>query len=679
MVQGLPEGHQNSAHMNILLSYSKRHFDPSLPATQQKHWGSSANILARALYEELSELGTLTYVDAQEDPASVSQDQPYDLFVGVFTHFDKWRRASRAKQSIFFAVNMHPTQRNRLLRQFKAEWHLPQAAFSSWDMAPVKAIKRSLQDTDAIIAVGNIATYNSYIVGGVPKSKVKVINYAADGPTVSVPAVKKGRRYLHVASELGLRKGFDVVAELAETAAKYPDFHLDLVGLPTNDYYKQRLNQLVERLGSQCTYHGWLDASSKEYAAVLKANDVILFPSIEEGQAGTVLDAMRYGLIPLITRNVGVDFAPLGWVDLAADRTQRSEVLQRALALTPAETTALKRKTIEYYQLMHEPWRENLRDSLRGAVAGELYPKVDVTLAIFNKEKTIRHLVNRLKVVASEYPNSEIHIIFDGCKDRTEPIVRHYFRNHPHLRVTYDVTPNIFEVKSNNLGLKQSQGKYAVILQDDNVMYDRNILYEAVTFLDKCPQAAILGGLAGVNYYPRGTKGLKGNGQIAMTPQEVYWRQDQVTDPALQQQIFEVDACMRGPLFLRKSFLEKHGYLDEIYAPLYQDDMDLAFRAKKYGFKVFCILMNVRNEMLTMAHYDAKRAKFFDDIIKRNTDIFYKRWHPTTEKNYARFNRIEIQALPHERRHDAIMRAGSRTKRLLRNPKIIMQRLTRPS
>jgi hypothetical protein len=81
--------------------------------------------------------------------------------------------------------------------------------------------------------------------------------------------------------------------------------------------------------------------------------------------------------------------------------------------------------------------------------------------------------------------------------------------------------------------------------------------------------------LAGVNYYPKGTPVI-GKGQVALDPNETYWRQDAVSDPSYANEIFQVDACMRGPLIIRKDFMDKHGYLDEYYAPFYMDDIDIA-------------------------------------------------------------------------------------------------------
>jgi GT2 family glycosyltransferase len=236
-----------------------------------------------------------------------------------------------------------------------------------------------------------------------------------------------------------------------------------------------------------------------------------------------------------------------------------------------------------------------------------------------------------------------VHIIFDGCVDATEEKVRYFYEAKKDYPVTFEVTPDIFEVKTNNIGLKKSKGDYCIIMQDDTYIDDPSLFMEAVCFLDKAPRVAILGCLAGVNFYPRGTEALTGKGQIKIKPDEVYLRQDAVTDPLLKARFFEVDACMRGPLIIRREFLLQYGYLDEVYAPLYNDDMDICFRAKEKGYKVFAMLGAVRNASLTMAKYDAEKGAYFSKIQKRNTDIFYSRYTPSVDKRYMRVLRTPIR------------------------------------
>jgi GT2 family glycosyltransferase len=631
--------------MRILLSYSRIHFDPARTPAEHKHWGSSASILARTLYRLLSELGEVTYIEGGEHRQHAGES--YDLFVGIDRNFADILKQCRIKRSVLWAVNMHPVERNRLLRDFVKAAGLPDAAYSGWDIVDARASVQAIAGADAILCAGNIATFNSYLRQGVPPRKLKVLNYAVGES--SRPFQGEGSaapRFLHVTSEIGLRKGFDILADIfgAPDLLRH-DFHLDVVGLPTNPHYEEKLRALQTTLGDRLTVHGWVDSATTAYQALMERADFLVFPTIEEGQAGTVLDAARHGVIPILSRHAGVDFSPLGFFELSPKSQANRDLLRSAMTLDLPGRRHLKAKTVEYYEELHLPFESNLRDSIRRCVAGSPYPPIDIVLPIFNKEHSITPLLTDMDRACRAYGDVQLHLILDGCVDRSEEVVRRFFRRGRPYRVSFDVTPNIFEVRSNNIGLKKATGTYAAVSQDDVHIYDPRLFFEVVTFLDKNPRAAILGTLAGVNYYPRGTT-VQGPGQIAMNPNEVYWRQDAATDPALAHKIFEVDACMRGPLFFRKSFLETRGYLDEVYAPLYQDDMDICFRAKAAGQKVYCLLGRVENRSLTMAHYDAERWRFFDEVIRKNTDTFYNRWTPSIDKDYLSIERVGIESPP---------------------------------
>ncbi|HSX17901.1 MAG TPA: methyltransferase domain-containing protein [Candidatus Saccharimonadales bacterium] len=627
--------------MKILLSYSKLHFDPTKKPEQHKYWDSSANILARSLYEILSFMGEVTYVDAWENHSLGRKS--FDLFVGINSNFTNIAGScDNVGKKVLFAVNMHPTERNELLSRFADLERLPKEAFAEDDLQSEQPIIESLEKADYILCVGNNAVYSSYIKHGIPPSKIKMLNYGVGEPG-KIKKTSGIRTFTYVASSIGLRKGFDIVLALIEELDRtHAEYRFNIIGPPSNDYYKKKLESLGKRFRGSVIYHNWLDSSGEKYQKVLSGSDFVINPSLEEGQAGTVLDAIRFGAVPLLSINSGIDYSPLGLVEMATGSVVNKRLIAKSLALSNGSLDGLKLKTREYYQEYHQNFMPQLQELLEGCMHGKLYPKISVVLPIFNKEKTIEELLGYLDTALKSYGNSELHIIFDGCKDNTKKITRRFYRGRNNYSVTFEATPNIFEVKTNNIGLRKSSGKYGIIIQDDIYIYDPFAFYEAVTFLDKNPTAAILGGLAGVNYYPLGTK-LKGSGQIAQDKNEVYWRQDEKTDPTLRHKVFEVDACMRGPLILRKSFLDEHGYLDEIFAPFYMDDMDIGLRAKKFGYKVYCMIMNAENKSQTVATYDTEeRKKFWQDTMDRNTKLFYERWTPTREKNYSWVHRPDM-------------------------------------
>jgi len=620
--------------MKILLAYSKSHFDPSKKPGEQKYWGSSANILARTLYKQCQELGDVTYVDSWTD-ADIDplKGLHFDVLVGIVDKFAYISQLVNADKKILFAVNCHPNFRNAQLTSFVERYHLSEKSLSDWDIV-TSSYEEGVKAADSIICVGDNVTLNSYVAENIPKQKIKVLDYGVGKDSRVSKAAPN--RFVYVSPDIGLRKGFDILYDIfTHPSVLSKNIKLDIIGPATNPHYQKKLALLSEIMGSKLTYHDWLPATSKKYNEVLSEATYLVFPSLEEGQAGTVLDALKRGIVPITTKYVGVPFSPLGFLDAALSSESNVWLILEAIKTSKARLAELRKHTREYYDEFHADFETKLNETLHSAITtGKLYPKISIVLPIFNKQDTIEDLLYNLDRACNAYGNCEIHIIFDGCKDHTEKRVRSFYKNRKKYPVTYEKTPNIFEVKTNNIGLRKSKGKYAVIIQDDNFIYDPNIFFEISTLLDKNQRIAIMGGLAGVNFYPLGTK-LSGDGQIAMNKNEVYWRQDANTNPELRNRYFEVDACMRGPLVFRKSFLEEHGYLDEEYAPFYMDDMDICIRAKKLGFHVYAALLNVENKSLTVASYNTQERKdFWQKAMDHSSKIFYSRWKLSTEKKY---------------------------------------------
>lgn len=634
--------------MEILLCYSLNHFNP-YSKNEQVNMGSSASILARTLFNILIKKGNVTYID--QSTLGTVKGKDFDIFIGIVGPFSKVINAINCKRSILFVVNMHPSERNELLLNFinNNNLNIKNSLQIGHDTKDTFDERLAIKKADFILGVGNMQTLNSYLKFGVDFNKIKMLNYGLlDSISHKSFTIKEFPkiRFVYVSSDIGLRKGFDIIYDIfSNKALKEKTFEIHVIGKSHNNFYSEKINKLKRLLDGKFFYHGWIDSSCTEYKKLIGGMDIILFPSIEEGQAGTVLDSISQGLIPVLSRNVGIDFSPLGNFDLELGNSNNYKIIGKIFEKSFDELKKLKNQAFEYYSEFHADFYDIFRENLDNIInKNELYPKFSIILPIFNKEKSIEMQLNYLELAINKYKNVEFHIIFDGCIDSSKRIVQNYFKDKEKVfNIHYYETPDIFEVRSNNLGLQNSSGKYCLIIQDDTFIYQKNFLFEIAYFLEKNPKAAILGCLAGVNFYPLGTKNLKGNGQIVLSDNEVYWRQDADTSFELTNKIFEVDACMRGPLVIRKSFLDEHGYLDEIYAPLYNDDMDICFRAKSKGFKVYCNLMNVENKALTMANYNSEKSNDFKFVYDRNTSIFYKRWNPSIKKNdYLQVNKIEV-------------------------------------
>ena len=631
--------------MEILLSYCKTHFNPDKKPEDHQYWDSSAAIIARGLYNVLKTYGNVTYIEPNE--LAKIQGKHYDLFVGRALNFNRIVQCAHITKSIYIAVNMHYSERNNLIQGLVSQGNLPTDAISGLDLVNPADQIQSLTLADHILCIGNNNTMNTYLKNGVDIRKIHVLNY--DVGDVSFAAAvqdepERARRYLYVASEIGLRKGFDILYDIfTNKLVSDRNIKLDIVGEFSTPYHQHKYEIMKKLLGDKVHFHGWIDSGTAEYQRLLEESDFIVFPSIEEGQPGTVLDAIKCKVVPILTGNCGIDFSPLGILDVQIGSANNVNIVLNSINLTQQEYLHIKKHTVDYYHSFHQNWTVALSKLISNCLNNQIYPRISVILPIYNKEHSIQHLLLLLDKACTAYNNIQLILFFDGCEDGTEIAVKKFFDEHnPSYEVMYNVTPNIFETRTNNLGIMKSTGEYCVIIQDDTYIYDKNIFFEIANFMDKAKNCVILGGLAGVNYYPIGFKLPPGSGQQVQSLTETYWRQDCNTDPTLGQKVFKTDAVMRGPLVIRKAFIDSFGALDESYVPFCADDMDICYRARALGYDIYCMLMNVENKSLTMAKYSAEKYAWFENIYERNLALFYSRWQPNSTKEYSWIHRFKI-------------------------------------
>jgi glycosyltransferase involved in cell wall biosynthesis len=303
---------------------------------------------------------------------------------------------------------MHPAEHNRLLLDFVVREGLPTTAMHPLDLHDVEACSRDIDAADLILLFGNVRTFNSYVANGVPAEKIKLVNGGSDlrvqDPPVEETAGQSETHFVYCASEIGLRKGFDILEEaVTDAGLDRLGSHLHIVGRASYDHYRKRVEQLAERLDTHVTDHGWLPANSPEYRELLERADYLLFPSLEEGQAGTVLDAMACGAIPLISENCGVDFAPLGFCELATASERNVELLREACGLPTEERRRLREKTLEYYEEFHGGFERRLDVAVGDLIDDQPRPHVSVVLPVYNKASVLPELLRLLDQALLSY------------------------------------------------------------------------------------------------------------------------------------------------------------------------------------------------------------------------------------------------------------------------------------
>lgn len=111
---------------------------------------------------------------------------------------------------------------------------------------------------------------------------------------------------------------------------------------------------------------GEVNMRTAEFYQVVDQCAFIIFPSCSEGQAGSVVEAMNQGLIPIVSREAGVDVAPFG-LELADCNIETiKEAVIRMSAHNPSELRKRAKQTRKTAKQRHSP--ERFRKDLRQAV-----------------------------------------------------------------------------------------------------------------------------------------------------------------------------------------------------------------------------------------------------------------------------------------------------------------------
>ena len=197
-------------------------------------------------------------------------------------------------------------------------------------LAPIRALghNHAIELCDVAIMLGNDATLSTY-----PKVN-KRIEHIPLSTTHIYPSPKdrdfeKVRKNFIWFGGAGLaHKGVDLVLE---AFASMQEYTLTLVGkIDPADPFVQAYKREMYELPNIKTI-GWLDPGSVKFKDICAKSLGLVYPSCSEGCAGSVVLCMHAGLIPIVSRESGVDTGSFG-VTLRDNSVESIREVVRTLA-----------------------------------------------------------------------------------------------------------------------------------------------------------------------------------------------------------------------------------------------------------------------------------------------------------------------------------------------------------
>lgn len=151
------------------------------------------------------------------------------------------------------------------------------------------------------ISVPSSFVHDTLVENGVNPNKIVRIPYGSFIEPVRNCKTNTGPIKLIYVGQLSQRKGIKYLLEALVTLKKRCDFQFTLVG-------QNFIKDSVLSQYSQVINNYYPSLSRDELRSLLSDQDVFCLPSLFEGSALVVYEAMACGLVPIVTRNTGSDF-----------------------------------------------------------------------------------------------------------------------------------------------------------------------------------------------------------------------------------------------------------------------------------------------------------------------------------------------------------------------------------
>jgi glycosyltransferase involved in cell wall biosynthesis len=162
---------------------------------------------------------------------------------------------------------------------------------------------------DCVTVLGNQMTADTLSYAGKPVYPIPPSPAAQFNWDDAKDFQRTSRRFLWLGSTGMVHKGLDLVLE---AFAGMPEFELVVAGPVDaepdfNNFYHRELYETpnIRTLG-------WIDVTAPEFAALVRGVSAMVYPSCSEGSAGSVIVGLHAGLIPIVSRETGIDMDDFG-------------------------------------------------------------------------------------------------------------------------------------------------------------------------------------------------------------------------------------------------------------------------------------------------------------------------------------------------------------------------------
>lgn len=254
--------------------------------------------------------------------------------------------------------------------------------------------------------------------------------------------------------------------------------------------------------------------------------------------------------------------------------------------------------------------------------------------------KTYGLLKNSLKGLLKNPPDFVYEIVLvDAASDniKLEILLNEVFPHRPANLKIIKTDRNIGYARANNLGIKQAQGEYVLILNPDTVIFEKT-LDKLVFFMDKNPQAGMVGPKI-INpdhslqdscfRFPTLMYPFYRRTFLANTKAGKKWLNNFLLKDQDRSEPFAVDWLLGACLLVRSKAIAEVGLLDERFF-LFLEDTDWCLRFWQKDWSVF---FSPDSQIVHYPNRASSETNIFKHLYKKTAWIHLVSWLKFYKKN----------------------------------------------
>ena len=214
------------------------------------------------------------------------------------------------------------------------------------------------------ITVGNEFTISTYAYANKPIYRIPITTSAEYPWPESKDYGACRRNFLWLGGRGAVHKGLDLVLDVFRGM---PDYNLIVCGdiRKEDDFETAYFRELYETRNIKTL--GWIDVRSGDFSRVIGSCVGIINPSCAEGCSGSVIQGMHAGLIPVVSRESGVDVDDFGIVLKESSISEIKSSVVEISSLHETELKSMSRKAWEFARANHT--RERFAEEYRKVIA----------------------------------------------------------------------------------------------------------------------------------------------------------------------------------------------------------------------------------------------------------------------------------------------------------------------